>query len=39
MLDCRVPRSLADLDVAHGDGRYSRLLCSIARAKLLIFDD
>ncbi len=35
----RVPRLLADLAVAHGDGRYSRLLRSIARAKLLILDD
>lgn len=35
----RVPRLLADLGVAHGDGRYSRMLRSIARAKLLILDD
>ena len=35
----RVPRLLTDLAVAHGDGRYSRLLRSIARAKLLILDD
>jgi DNA replication protein DnaC len=35
----RVPRLFTDLAVAHGDGRYSRLLRSIARAKLLILDD
>ena len=35
----RVPRLFADLAVAHGDARYSRLLRSIARAKLLILDD
>jgi DNA replication protein DnaC len=35
----RVPRLLAALDLAHDDGRYSRLLRSIARAKLLILDD
>ena len=29
----------ADLAVAHGDGRYSRMLRSIARSKLLILDD
>jgi len=35
----RVPRLFTDLAVAHGDGRYSRLLRSMARAKLLILDD
>jgi DNA replication protein DnaC len=35
----RVPRLFTDLAVAHGDGRYSRLLRAIARAKLLILDD
>jgi DNA replication protein DnaC len=35
----RMPRLLADLGVAHGDGRYGRMLRSIARAKLLILDD
>ena len=39
MLYYRVPRLLADLAVAHGDGRYSRMLRSISRAKLLILDD
>ena len=34
-----MPRLFTDLAVAHGDGRYSRLLRSIARAKLLILDD
>ena len=35
----RVPRLFTDLALAHGDGRYSRLLRSIARAKLLVLDD
>jgi DNA replication protein DnaC len=35
----RVPRLLAALDLAHDDGRYSRLLRSLGRAKLLILDD
>ena len=35
----RVPHLLADLGVAHGDGRYARMLRAIARAKLLILDD
>jgi DNA replication protein DnaC len=35
----RVPRLFTDLAGAHGDGRYSRLLRSVARAKLLILDD
>ena len=39
MLYYRVPRLFAGLAVAHGDARYSRLLRSIARAKLLILDD
>jgi DNA replication protein DnaC len=28
-----------DLAIAHGDGRYARLLRTISRAKLLILDD
>lgn len=35
----RVPRLFAALDLARNDGRYSRLLRSIARAKLLVLDD
>ena len=35
----RVPRLFTDLAIAHGDGRYGRLLRTIARAKLLILDD
>ena len=35
----RVPRLFADLAVAHGDARFSRVLRSTARAKLLILDD
>ncbi len=34
-----VPRLFTDPAVAHGDGRYSRLLRSLARARLLILDD
>ncbi|SNB69693.1 Phage terminase, large subunit GpA [Rhodoblastus acidophilus] len=39
VLYTRMPRLFADLAIAHGDARYSRLLRSIARAKLLILDD
>jgi len=35
----RVPRLFTDLAIAHGDGRYARLLRTIARVKLLILDD
>lgn len=35
----RVPRLFASLDLARGDGRYARLLASLARAQLLILDD
>lgn len=35
----RIPRLFAALDLARADGRYGRLLRSIARAKLLILDD
>lgn len=34
-----MPRLFTELAIAHGDGRYSRLLRAIARAKLLILDD
>jgi DNA replication protein DnaC len=34
-----MPRLLADLMLARGDGRYSKLLRTLARVKLLILDD
>ena len=39
VLYTRMPRLFADLEIAHGDARYGRLLRSIARVKLLILDD
>ena len=39
VLYTRVPRLFADLALARGDGRYARLLRSLARVKLLILDD
>lgn len=35
----RVPRLFADLELAHGDGRFARLFCTLTRADLLILDD
>ena len=35
----RVPRLFADLALARGDGRYPRVLRSLARQRLLILDD
>ena len=35
----RMPRLLAALALARGDGRYSKLLRSLARVRLLILDD
>ena len=35
----RVPRLFADLELAHGDGRFARLFRKIARVDLLILDD
>jgi DNA replication protein DnaC len=35
----RMPRLLAALALARGDGRYAKLLRSLARVKLLILDD
>ena len=35
----RVPRLFAALDLARGDGRYAKLLASLARPDLLILDD
>ena len=38
VLDQRVPRLMTALALAHGDGRYARLLRSLARVNLLILD-
>jgi DNA replication protein DnaC len=35
----RVPRLFADLALARGDGRYARILKSLAGVQLLILDD
>jgi len=35
----RVPRRLEALGIAPGDGRYGRMLKSLARVQLLILDD
>ena len=35
----RVPRLFADLELAHGDGRFARLFRTLAKADLLILDD
>src|SRR6185295_561754 len=35
----RVPRLFADLDLAHGDGRFARLFRTLTKADLLILDD
>jgi DNA replication protein DnaC len=35
----RVPRLFAELELARNNGRYGRMLRTIARAKLLILDD
>jgi len=35
----RVPRLFADLELAHGDGRFPRLFRSLVKADLLILDD
>jgi DNA replication protein DnaC len=35
----RVPRLFADLELAHGDGRFAKLFRTIIRADLLILDD
>jgi len=34
-----VPRLFADLELAHGDGRFPRLFRSLTRCDLLILDD
>jgi DNA replication protein DnaC len=35
----RVPRLFADLDLAHGDGRFARLFRMLVRVDLLVLDD
>lgn len=35
----RLPRLLEDLSLAHGDGRFTRLMAGFARIDLLILDD
>ena len=35
----RLPRLFADLELAHGDGRFERLFRKLARVDLLILDD
>ena len=39
MLYARVPRLFADLELAHGDGRFTRLFRTLVKADLLILDD
>jgi DNA replication protein DnaC len=35
----RVPRLFADLELAHGDGRFARLFRALVKADLLVLDD
>jgi DNA replication protein DnaC len=35
----RVPRLFADLDLAHGDGRFARLFRTLVKVDLLVMDD
>lgn len=35
----RAPRLFPDLGIAHGDGRYSKLMNTIAKSDLLVIDD
>src|ERR1700716_2022742 len=39
VLYARVPRLFADLELAHGDGRFPRLFRTLVKADLLILDD
>jgi DNA replication protein DnaC len=39
VLYARVPRLFADLELAHGDGRLTRLFRTLVKADLLILDD
>ena len=34
-----MPRLFADLELAHGDGRFARLFRTLVKADLLILDD
>jgi DNA replication protein DnaC len=34
-----VPRLFADLEIAHGDGRFARLFSTLTKVDLLILDD
>lgn len=38
-LYCRLPRLIEDLAIAHGDGRYTKLLAQIAKVDVLLLDD
>lgn len=39
VLYARVPRLFADLELAHGDGRFARLFRTLVKTDLLILDD
>ena len=39
MLYARVPRLFADLELAHGDGRFARLFRMLVKTDLLVLDD
>jgi DNA replication protein DnaC len=39
VLYARVPRLFADLELAHGDGRFARLFRALVKTNLLILDD
>jgi len=39
VLDHRLPRLFADLELARGDGRFERLFRKLVRTDLLILDD
>jgi hypothetical protein len=39
LLYTRVPRLFADLELAHGDGRFTRLFRTLVKTDLLILDD
>src|SRR6266480_2663504 len=39
VLYARVPRLFADLELAHGDGRFTRLFRTLVKADLLVLDD
>jgi DNA replication protein DnaC len=38
-VDYRTPRLFADLDLAHGDGRFARLFRMLIKVDLLVLDD